>query len=208
MAATKKSGGGAFMLKTPSDYPFDEATSSMQKCIRRNLPEPALFFAAELEERFPDYLWQRLTIIVNEDIGIASPETIMLIATLREQYYLVRTKPRGTSERLVLATAILAMCRCPKTRASDDLQSVVWRRRAYEGWKPEVPDVALDKHTKRGRRMGRGLDHWQAEGTKLANEAPGLNPWVTEAWQLRERYETTPPKPPRGQSGNPEDATR
>lgn len=34
----------------------------------------------------------------------------------------------------------------------------------------EVPDYAVDKHTARGKRMGRGLAHFLNEGSKLNNE--------------------------------------
>jgi hypothetical protein len=36
-----------------------------------------------------------------------------------------------------------------------------------EDYAPEVPDWALDMHTLEGKAMGRGLDHFRSEGTKL-----------------------------------------
>jgi len=33
------------------------------------------------------------------------------------------------------------------------------------------PDYALDMHTMRGRKMGRGYEHFFNEGAKLANQA-------------------------------------
>ena len=56
---------------------------------------------------------------------------------------------------MVLADAILAMCRAPRTRLGDDFQTVIYRRRIQEGWRLEVPDFALDRHTARGRHMGK-----------------------------------------------------
>ncbi|MDB6019677.1 MAG: hypothetical protein JWR19_4166 [Pedosphaera sp.] len=42
----------------------------------------------------------------------------------------------------------------------------------YAGTRPkrEVLDVALDKHTKRGRAMGRGFKHFFDEAAKIENE--------------------------------------
>jgi hypothetical protein len=37
--------------------------------------------------------------------------------------------------------------------------------------KREVPDYTLDKHTARGKRLGRGAERFFAEGIKLANES-------------------------------------
>jgi hypothetical protein len=41
---------------------------------------------------------------------------------------------------------------------------------------PYIPDCALDKHTARGKRMGRGDEHFFAEGIKLENEV-GEDPY-------------------------------
>ena len=42
--------------------------------------------------------------------------------------------------------------------------------------KRDIPDCALDKHTARGKRMGRGAEHFFAEGIKLTNET-GEDPY-------------------------------
>jgi hypothetical protein len=52
----------------------------------------------------------------------------------------------------------------------------------------EIPDFAYDKHTQKGRQLGRGVEHWRQEGCKLSNEAVGMNPYETEATEL---WETT-----------------
>ena len=48
----------------------------------------------------------------------------------------------------------------------DNLLSVVYNSEE----RLEIPDYALDKHTYRGKKMGRGLDHFFAEGAKLENQ--------------------------------------
>ncbi len=177
---------------TENGYPLLECASALQKTIRRGMEVEAMFWAAELETRYPDYLWTRLTAIVNEDISLASPETLILFEALRNQYQLLRQRSKGTSERMVLANAILAICRAPKTRVGDDLQTMIYRRRLQEGWRLEVPDYALDRHTARGRQKGRDYTHWHDEGLKLVNETPGLNIYAEEARRLREKHGTMP----------------
>ena len=49
---------------------------------------------------------------------------------------------------------------------------------------PVVPDWALDQHTTEGRRMGRDLDHFRAEGTKLVPPPTGDDPYIEEAYRL------------------------
>jgi hypothetical protein len=34
---------------------------------------------------------------------------------------------------------------------------------------PEIPDYAYDKHTMKGKRLGRGANHFRKEGAKLEN---------------------------------------
>src|SRR5262249_28629668 len=171
---------------TENNYELLEVASALQKCIRRGLEEEALYWAAELETKYPDYLWKRLAVIVNEDIGLADPQVIILVETLREQYAFLKKKSKSPSERLVLCHAIVAMCRAKKTRLADDMQAVIYRRREFKNWRLEIPDFAYDKHTQKGRRMGRGVDHWRREGCKLHNEVRGMNPYEAEATELRE----------------------
>ena len=37
---------------------------------------------------------------------------------------------------------------------------------------PDIPDEALDRHTRRGRMKGRGLDHFLKHGAKLVGPRP------------------------------------
>ncbi len=66
--------------------------------------------------------------------------------------------------------------------------AVIYRRRDFQEWRIPIPDFALDKHTRRGKQLGRGVDHWREEGCKLSNEVEGMNPYEQEATELRERY--------------------
>ncbi len=51
---------------------------------------------------------------------------------------------------------------------------------------------ADDQHTLAGRRLGRGLDHFRAEGVKLIPPPTGDDPYEDEAyrlWTLKQRGE-------------------
>lgn len=172
--------GSDYHLTTEGGYDLYECASALQKSIRRGLERDAMFWAAEMETRYADYLWFRLVVIANEDIGLAAPHVVVLVESLRQQYAFLKER-KGRSERLVLANAILALCRAKKTRLSDDFQACVYLRREFEGLRLEVPDYALDKHTRRGKMMGRSWDHWFEVGSVVANEADGMNTYKDEA---------------------------
>jgi hypothetical protein len=58
--------------------------------------------------------------------------------------------------------------RSAKSRRMGRLRTAVPRRR-----RRSIPDFALDKHTAAGKRLGRGAEHFFAEGIKPENETGG-----------------------------------
>ena len=66
--------------------------------------------------------------------------------------------------------AILTLCRSPKSREVDEFCN--WHIIAYNktGEVLDTPDYALDKHTKRGKALGRGMKHFWEVGSKLEND--------------------------------------
>jgi len=60
----------------------------------------------------------------------------------------------------------------PKDRTTDELAGWIAHQVDVEGVRPEIPDVALDVHTRRGQLMGRGLVHFLSEGALVENEVP------------------------------------
>lgn len=111
---------------TANGYNFSEATSAMQKCIRRGLTNDALYWAHELHTRYHHYVWRRLMLITNEDIGIARPWVITAIPDLAEQREL---------DRHALAKAVTLLCDGPKTRLVDRLTIVISLEQEI-GWRP------------------------------------------------------------------------
>lgn len=156
-------------LKTKGGYQLDEVVSALQKCIRRGLEQEAMFWALEMAEAgYGQYLWRRLMIIAAEDIGLADIQALPIttagwIAT-KETTKSFTQAPGMKTEFLGLV--ILYLCRCLKNREGDDFACYVIERRK-KGWRIEIPDYALDDHTDRGRKMGRGNEFWYQESCKL-----------------------------------------
>ena len=52
-----------------------------------------------------------------------------------------------------------------------------------------MPDYALDKHTRRGREMGRGIPHFYSEGAVVSPVAPVDDPYLERAIEIDEQAE-------------------
>src|SRR5262245_46312010 len=110
----------AVNLTTANHYDFYEVMSALQKAIRRGDEEGAMFWALELSKRYDDALWRRLVIIASEDVGPADSLMALLIDTLQWQYRDVKKASTRPQERIILAHAVIALCRAPKSRVADD----------------------------------------------------------------------------------------
>jgi replication-associated recombination protein RarA len=195
-------------LFTQTDFPLDEVISALQKDIRRGNEERAMYWSLELIPRFEAYLWRRLCVIVNEDIGIANPTLLLLVPTQRALFMEFREAGRDGSARLVLANTILLLCRSDKSRLADHFQCVVNQERLQpDVSKYMIPDYALDKHTRRGKNMKRGLDHWLDEGC-LLNPPADPDPYAERArvlWASPDFSDTDWPKRKRAGKTDDED---
>lgn len=76
--------------------------------------------------------------------------------------------------------AIRILCASPKDRSSDLLKNLMIKGFAM-GKVPEIPDIALDKHTRRGKEMGRDSFHF-------LNEASIVIPQIEVDNDYKERY--------------------
>ena len=170
------------MPQTPRGYDIYELLSALQKDIRRGNEYQAVFWAAELESFNPKTLWNRLRVIASEDIGIANPLAPLVIDVLEKEYDDARRR-ENDSYRLFLFHAVLFLARSRKSRIVDDLLNVVYGEIQHEDKKLPIPDYALDMHTLRGKKMGRGLEYFFSEGTKL-NKEPFENPYIEKAKEI------------------------
>jgi replication-associated recombination protein RarA len=158
-------------LVTNKGLDFYEVSSAFQKCVRRGLEDEAMYWAVELHEsNYADYLWKRIKVIASEDIGLAEPMLILQIQTLWENWKEQRKDDKvtqKTSHRLFVTHAVLLLCRARKSRLVDHFN--IYHFRSHQATDLEIPDFAFDKHTRRGKRVGRGLDHFFEDGAKLEN---------------------------------------
>jgi replication-associated recombination protein RarA len=160
---------GADTPLTARGYDFYELLSALQKDIRRCNEYQAMHWAIELETFNAKMLWNRLRVIASEDIGIANPEATLLIDVLERQYSDAVAR-KNDSSRLFLAHAVLYLARSPKSRIVDDLLVTAYGNIKYNNEKLEIPDYALDGHTARGKKMGRGKKFFIEESSKVNNE--------------------------------------
>jgi len=179
--------------QTKRGYDLWELASALQKEIRRGKEYEAVFWAAELESINPTMLWNRLRVITSEDIGIAGSALPLVIETLRKQYLEAKKEAKDDEARLFLVHAVITLAKSKKSRMVDDLLNVVYGEIQFEDNRLKIPDYAIDKHTRRGRTVRRGWDHFFAEGSKLANETTTYpNPYTERAKEILKKY--GPPK--------------
>jgi len=181
-----------YSVTTVRGYAAPECVSALQKAIRRCDDQQALYWAVELDRSgLGFYVWRRLLIIVSEDIGLAEPEMPAIIKALYDTWReLTAWNNRNNPQRLMLCHAVLLMARAKKSRTLDHATHVAYtiNDRLFE-----IPDYALDFHTREGKRQGNGLDHWYKEAAFLNNQAEIDDPW--EDWSKRLSYDDTLPKP-------------
>lgn len=181
-------------VQTPHGFAADELVSTLQKSIRRGLVENAALVAYEMfatSEALEDHLWRRLEIISVEDVGFGRLDAPVLIHTLND--FRLRAS-RDSADRLIfLIHAVRVLASSMKDRTSDEMAN--WTRHAVDSGEalPEVFDVALDMHTRRGQAMGRDFLHWFSEGAQVANEIPDRDLTYRKRVQEILERETTRP---------------
>ncbi|HLV37027.1 MAG TPA: hypothetical protein VKY59_18020 [Spirillospora sp.] len=160
-------------VRTLHDFPADEVISALQKEIRRGHTENAALLAYEMLITSPEleaYLWHRLQVISVEDIGYGNLQAPVLIETLYQMHQRI---PRPRGDRYLFAIhAVRVLCQSQKERGSDELLNWVAQAVDKQGILPEIPDYALDMHTRRGQEMGRDYAHFLKEASKVAPEVP------------------------------------
>src|SRR5689334_13972923 len=101
-------------LTTPRGYGFFECASAMQKAIRRNETKVAGYFAIELFNKYPEYVWKRLLVISAEDCaGIITLEIQALYEGYRKSNGPKQKKLKG---RVFVAKAVIILSEALKNR--------------------------------------------------------------------------------------------
>ncbi len=171
---------------TLNGFHADEIISALQKSIRRGKEEDAAKFAYELYATSPELeakCWQRLMTISVEDIGMANPMASVIISSLAQMR--LNFDYLDVDRSLYMIHAIRVLCESEKDRSSDILKNICLEENA-QGIVPQIPDYALDKHTKRGQEMGRGLDHFYEEASKVYPQAKIDNDYAEKLRKILE----------------------
>jgi replication-associated recombination protein RarA len=129
-------------------------------------------------------------IIYHEDLDtIAAPQAFPFVSASVAASQARYSSKMGEA-RLMIGNCIRIMCRAPKSRAGCRFAAAIGLRSSPEDFAPTIPDWANDQHTLTGRKLGRGLDHFRAEGAKLVPPPTGPDPYEDEAdrlWALKRR---------------------
>ena len=163
----------AFEMKTINGYDYYEAMSSFQKAIRRCDEDETVFWGIELyDSNFIGHLWNRILIIAHEDIGMAEPHMTAKVIAMKEAHdYLQKSRPQKVSKKLVILQLFIELARAKKSRYTDLAYSVYWAKHQERAKTRTIPDYAYDMHTRKGKMLKRGLEHFYTEGAKINNRA-------------------------------------
>jgi len=160
-------------VRTLHDLCADEVISGLQKCLRRGLKEKALLIAYEMfvtSAELEEMLWSRLSVIAVEDVGGGNFMLPVIIDTL---YRTHQRYPRPAGDRFLFAAhAVRLIAESPKDRTTDDMVNFARLENQVRGHAPEIPDFAIDMHTRRGAEMGRGYEHFMTEASRVENVIP------------------------------------
>jgi len=194
------------ILNTQNGLGAHACISALQKFLRRGLEREAMEMAVELghsSKGFATWVANRLEIIAHEDVGLADPAVITLVATCCEQARRWYDPAKLGVWRMAIGNAIRAIARAPKSREADHFQAAVGLRSQLEGFVPEIPDWVHDQHTRVGKAKGRGLDYFRKVSTQLVPPPAQADRYEDEAyalWALKEKQSAAPPAaddPPR-----------
>lgn len=176
-------------LKTRNGLTGAEVNSSLQKSIRRGWCEKACEFAYEMYITSPfylDLLWNRLMTISVEDIGFGNKQVMSQIHDLND---IRKNFPyRSVDQPIFFIHAIRLLCESEKDRSSDLLKNIMIKKFAM-GFVPEIPEIALDKHTRRGRAMGKDSFHFLHEASKVFPQAEVNNDYKQQYEEILKVYD-------------------
>ncbi len=168
--------------KTPDGTPVDVARSAAQKAVRDGDEQAGIYWIKQLylSDR---KVWKALSIFAVEEIGIADLSVKTHVLELEK--LAEACKDERNSDLLHVITAMTICCRAKKCRAADD--AAIWYNEhptftlptpqevtslaKTDLPKPTVDDKVFDRHTTKGRKMGRGMEHFKTEGAQLQNRS-------------------------------------
>lgn len=172
--------------------PF-EVISAIQKYIRRGMEAEAFELACEMVETSKPYLtWllNRLQIISHEDIGLANPQLLILVATCCEQADRLYKADKTGPVKMILGTMIRAMCRSPKSREGDHFMGIAMRHKRQRV-APVIQEWTHDHHSQKGRKLGRSVEYFREVSTQLVPVQAEADPYEELFYQeLKLKFES------------------
>lgn len=160
-------------LESKRGFPADELISTLQKTIRRGELDNALLVAREMFEtsaELEEVMWSRLCVISCEDAGDGSYLEPVILNNLYQMHLRL---DRAAGDRWLFAVhAVRFLATRTKDRTTDELANITMHR-INAGILPEIPDYALDAHTRRGQEMGRTVEDFWNINSLLENELEG-----------------------------------
>ena len=171
---------------TAHGFAADEVISALQKSIRRGLVDNALLLGWEMYLTSPEMermLWSRLGVISVEDVGLGNAQAPILVETLFQMHQ--RYAYPQHDRFLFAAHAIRVMASGPKDRTTDDMVNWAKHSIALGERLPEIPDAALDMHTRRGAELGRDYRWFMEEASRvvpeIADKDQTYRQWILDA---------------------------
>jgi replication-associated recombination protein RarA len=162
-------------------YPADELISTLQKAIRRGELRLAILVARELYESSAELeavMWSRLCVISCEDVGDGSYQEPVVVNSLFQMH---ERLDRSAGDRWLFAVhAVRYLAERQKDRTSDEWANLALHLIEANEQPFEIPDYALDVHTRRGQEAGRNVDGFWAEGSRVVPERPGRDTSVRD----------------------------
>ncbi len=154
-------------ITTRNGHAGDEMVAMLQKAIRSGKEEDALHAAYEMYITSPQFEEKAVAPpAVHQRGGYRirqsdAPNLVYTLFKMRQEF------PYNDGDRpMFFVHAIRYLCRQKKERSSDHVKNLLIHE--FEvGEKFEVPDYALDMHTRRGRDMGRDVYHFLTEASRV-----------------------------------------
>lgn len=180
----------SYQLKTIKGYDLFEVVSAFQKSIRRGKEHDAMFWGVELyESGYIPLAWKRMIVICTEDIGLAYPSAPVIINALKQQYdELSKADDKKQQCRLPYVQAVLFLTHAPKSRITDWALNYWFDSHLFDTHNREIPEYALDIHTRRGKSKGKTITHFFTEGSIVENHKVFTNE-KEYADECRKRWE-------------------
>lgn len=171
---------------TAHGFAADEVISALQKCLRRGMLDNVLLLGWEMyvsSQELEEMLWSRLCVISVEDVGLGNPSAPVLAETL---YQMRKRYPWPQHDRFLMAAHLIrVLATSRKDRTSDDMAN--WAKYSVSLGEslPEIPDFALDMHTRRGAEMGRDYRYFLEVASRVDPEIEGreekYRQWIIKA---------------------------